>query len=367
MCAQHLKGVFTTSGETAQASTLYWFNVPERVLFDLLPAVADGTATLTVGAAHEHRLQLAADAEPLTVLQRANAAPIDCYVLDEQRVLAWQGALGDTLTVQAPPVDLRERNRMRQLTSLKQAELKRHQTHVMDETPKEPKSAAAAAARAPVKRPRPPPVIVPTSKPTTTTATSSTSTNATTSTDLHKLLHDLALAPLQRRYVDDKYSSVSQAQLEALAELKNNCWHLKLDQYDAVDLNYAAWSPQQRLDAQKRIAQAHSISGGATSAATAAAAAAARDQMRDAYESAWIEHATLHRELEEMKKRFLNMSSYLDQATMASFKDSVDPERAFAELDRDEPIFRQKLDAYKQMHVKLARLEARFSRAQTKN
>lgn len=373
-----MNGTFTLRPQTI-VSTIYGFHVPERVLAQLLPAVADGHATLQIGAAGslEHLLRTSSDSAPLIVSERERGDIMpDCYVLADAAALEWQGPLVASLSVTAPPVDNTERDRMRRITTAKQLELKRHQTNIMEKpTRGKSKSMSTATtttstvAASTVKKSRTNLAAnvhhqqTATVPPTTASAAAPADSGAMT-----QLLNSLAVAPLSRRYVSETFPTLSAATLGELAELKNNSWQLRFDKFDLVDLNHPFFAndEKKRNAAQARILQSRSIRGltadpakKRTTATTAAAAAAAAEPPAPLteYQRQWIQHNQLHAELQQRRIRFASMATmYFDKSSM-SFAPDIDAAAVTQQLDREEKEFRDKLAQYNACVAQLVVLE----------
>jgi hypothetical protein len=333
-------------------SLIYAFSVPERSLAQLLGAVRSGTASLAFGSGGQHALQLDAHSAPLVVTEHvASSGHSDCYVMGvPAAAFDWQGPIAASLSLK-PPIDRADVAHFRQVTVTKQAELKRHQTAVFDlskpppattTTLKRQRTAAAmvpaVAAVAPRIPARPPP--------------------GPGAPDLERqLLHELALEPLQRRYVEQQFPSL-RTQLAGLADLKNNQWHLKVELFDQVDPNHALYdSDAKRSNVRQRVLQAQMARG---------LTAPKSDPRRAEYDRLHAEHVALHRELERRKREFAELGDNIDIQAI-KFKDNVDVAAAVAELEAKESAFNELLAKYEKVHLALTALEKRLLLRQKKD
>jgi hypothetical protein len=372
-----MNGTYTLRPQTI-VSTIYGFHVPERVLAQLLPAVANGQATLQMGAAGslEHLLRTSNDSTPLVVSERERGDIMpDCYVLADAAAMEWQGPVLASLSVTAPPVDNTERDRMRRITTAKQLELKKHQTSLMEKpTRGKAKSLTTTTTTTTTN------AVAATTSTTTATSMVAKKSRTNSAANVHQqtqavpsvadasavtqLLNSLAVAPLSRRYVSETFPSLSAATLGELAELKNNSWQLRFDKFDLVDLNHPFFvnDEKKRNAAQARILQSRSIRGltadpakKRTSATTAAAAEPPAPLTE--YQRQWIQHNQLHAELEQRRMRFASMATmYFDKSSM-SFAPDIDAAAVTQQLDREEKEFRDKLAQYNACVAQLVVLE----------
>jgi hypothetical protein len=337
-------------------SLIYGFSVPERSLAALLGAVRNGTASLSFGSGGQHALQLDAHSAPLVVTEHvASSGHSDCYVMGvPSSAFDWQGPIAASLSLK-PPIDHADVAHFRQVTVTKQAELKRHQTAVFDLS-KPPLATATTLKR---QRVSVVPARIPARPgPATATTTTTTTTTTTVTPDLERqLLHELALEPLQRRYVDQQFPSL-RTQLAGMADLKNNQWHLKVELFDQVDPNHALYdSDAKRSNVRQRMLQAQMARG---------LTAPKSDPRRAEYDRLHAEHVALHRELERRKREFAELGDNIDIQAI-KFKDNVDVAAAVAELEAKERAFNELLAKYDKVHLSLTALEKRLLLRQKKD